>query len=154
MHATYQREEVLAALDYVSLSSRKPNSFREGVLFSEPWNTDAFFVTLQKSEAAYSPTTLYRDYAISPQLFHWESQSVTTVASPTGQRYIHHRERGSHVLLFSRETKHSDLGTAPYVFLGPASYFSHQGERPIAFTWRLQHAMPASLFTQASAVAG
>lgn len=153
VHATYQREEVLAALDYASLS-RKPNSFREGVLFSEPWNTDAFFVTLQKSEAAYSPTTLYRDYAISPQLFHWESQSVTTVASPTGQRYINHRDRGSHVLLFARETKNSDVGTAPYVFLGPVSYVSHDGERPIAFTWRLQRAMPASLFAQASAVAG
>ena len=153
VHASYQREEVLAALDYASLS-RKPNSFREGVLFAQSWNTDAFFVTLQKSEAAYSPTTLYRDYALLPQLFHWESQSVTTVASPTGQRYIHHRERGSHVVLFVRDTKHSDFGTAPYVFLGPASYVSHEGERPIAFTWRLQQQMPASIFSQASAVAG
>ena len=153
VHARYQREEVLAALDYASYA-RKPNSFREGVLFAEAWNTDAFFVTLQKSEAAYSPTTLYRDYAISPQLFHWESQSVTKVASPTGQRYIRHRELGSHVVLFSRETKLGEVGTAPYVFLGPASYVSHEGEQPIAFTWRLQHAMPASLFAQASAVAG
>lgn len=153
VHASYQREEVLAALDYAGLN-RKPNSFREGVLFSEQWNTDAFFVTLQKSEAAYSPTTLYRDYAISPQLFHWESQSTTKADSPTGQRYIGHRERGSHVLIFSRETKHNDVGTAPYVFLGPATYVSHQGERPIALTWRLQHPMPASLFTVASAVAG
>ncbi|GAA2725730.1 DUF3427 domain-containing protein [Cellulomonas aerilata] len=153
VHARYQREEILAALDYASLE-RKPNSFREGVLFSEPWQADAFFVTLQKTETAYSPTTLYRDYAISPQLFHWESQSVTKEASPTGQRYIHHRERGTHVLLFSRATRHSDVGTAPYVFLGPATYVSHRGEQPIAFTWRLQHEMPASLFAEASAVAG
>lgn len=153
VHASYQREEILAALDYANLD-RKPNSFREGVLFSQPWNADAFLFQLQKSEAAFSPTTLYRDYAISPQLFHWESQSVTKVSSPTGQRYIHHRERGSHILLFSRERKYGDFGTAPYVFLGPATYVSHEGERPIAFTWRLQHAMPASLFAQASAVAG
>ena len=152
IHARYQREEVLAALDYASLE-RKPNSFREGVLFADAWNTDAFFVTLQKSEAAYSPSTLYRDFAISPTLFHWESQSVTSVASQTGQRYINHRERGSHVLLFSRERKRTDLGTAPYVFLGPASYVSHRGERPIAFTWRLQVPMPASVFAEASAVA-
>ena len=44
-------------------------------------NVDAFFVTLKKSESDYSPTTMYRDYPISPTLFHWESQSTTSVAS-------------------------------------------------------------------------
>ena len=65
VHARYQREEILAALDYASLQ-RKPNSFREGVLYVPDLNVDAFFVTLKKSEADYSPTTMYRDYPISP----------------------------------------------------------------------------------------
>ena len=65
-------------------------------------DVDAFFVTLQKSEADYSPTTLYRDYPISPTLFHWESQSTTSVASPTGQRYLH---GSSTKLLFVRQHK-------------------------------------------------
>lgn len=60
---------------------------------------DAFFVTLSKSEAEYSPSTMYRDYPISPTLFHWESQSTTSVASPTGRRYL---TGGSTVLLFVR----------------------------------------------------
>ena len=92
----------MTALDYVRLDGRKPNSFREGVMFSAEANADAFFVTLKKSESDYSPTTMYRDYAMSPTLFHWESQSVTSIASPTGQRYLNHRELGSHILLFSR----------------------------------------------------
>jgi hypothetical protein len=37
---------------------------------------------------------------VGPALFHWESQSTTTAASPTGQRYIHHEARGSRVLLY------------------------------------------------------
>ena len=100
-------------------------------LFAPEANADAFLVTLHKSEADYSPTTMYQDYAINPELFHWESQSGTTVASKTGQRYLNHRANGSHVLLFTRPQKVSAFGTgAPYLFLGEADYVEHRGERP------------------------
>jgi hypothetical protein len=79
---------------------------------------------------------------ISPTLFHWESQSTTTQAFPTGQRYIHHRERGSSVLLFVRQWRAQD------------GYASHQQERPIQFVWRLRHPMPADFFRQAKVAAG
>lgn len=154
VHGRYTREEALAALGYVSLDGRKPNSFREGVLWCEEAQADALFVTLKKAEADYSPTTMYRDYAISPEVFHWESQSVTTVASPTGQRYLNHRRRGTYVLLFSRRDKSTEFGTgAPFLFLGTAQYESHRGERPIAITWRLDVPMPADAFAEASVVA-
>lgn len=146
VHARYQREEVLAALGYASLQ-RKPNSFREGVLFVPDLNVDAFFVTLKKSEVDFSPTTMYRDYPISPTLFHWESQSTTTIVSKTGQRYL---TGASTVLLFVRETQQDAFGTAPYLFLGPATYVSHEGECPIAITWRLGHAMPTDFFQSAA----
>ena len=153
VHARYTREEIVSALDYVSIEGRKPNSFREGVLFSAAANADALLVTLHKSEADYSPTTMYQDYAISPELFHWESQSVTTVASKTGQRYLNHRSTGSHVLLFTRPQKVSALGTgAPYLFLGEADYAEHRGERPIAITWHLRTPMPTADFAVASVV--
>ena len=97
---------------------------------------------------------MYRDYAISPDVFHWESQSVTPVASPTGQRYLNHRGRGTHVLLFSRSEKTTEFGTgAPFLFLGTAQYESHRGERPISITWRLDTPMPADAFAAASVVA-
>lgn len=153
VHARYTREEIVSALDYVSIGGRRPNSFREGVLFSPAANADALLATLHKSQADYSPTTMYQDYAISPDLFHWESQSVTTVASKTGQRYLNHRNAGSHVLLFTRPQKGSALGTgAPYLFLGEADYVEHRGERPIAITWHLQTPMPAADFAVASVV--
>ena len=111
---------------------------REGVFFNRELDVDTLLVTLVKSQAHFSPTTMYRDYAISRDLFHWESQSGTTVASPTGQRYLRHRETGSHVL--------------PYLFLGEADYVEHRGERPIAITWRLRVPMPAADFATASVV--
>ncbi len=152
-HARYTREEIVSALDYVSIEGRKPNSFREGVLFSPAANADAFLVTLHKSESDYSPTTMYQDYAVSPELFHWESQSVTTVASKTGQRYLNHGANGSHVLLFSRPQKVSAFGTgAPYLFLGEADYVEHRGERPISITWHLRTPMPTADFAVASVV--
>jgi superfamily II DNA or RNA helicase/HKD family nuclease len=146
VHGRYQREEVLLALDYSSLD-RKPNSFREGVLYVPDLDVDAFFVTLQKSEADYSPTTLYRDYPISPTLFHWESQSVTSVASPTGQRYLNGT---STKLLFVRKHKADDFGTSPYLFAGPARYVQHTGERPIAITWKLDQPLPNDFFAAAT----
>ena len=146
VHAQYQREEILAALEF----PRMPNSFREGVWYSPELNTDVFFVTLKKSEADYSPTTMYRDYPISPTLFHWESQSTTSVASKTGQRYL---SGASTVLLFVRHEAKDEFGTSPYLFLGPAHYVSHTGDKPIAITWKMEHAMPTDLFTLATAVA-
>lgn len=145
-HARYQREEILGALDF----PRMPNSMREGVWYSPDLNVDCFLVTLRKSEADYSPTTMYADYPISPTLFHWESQSTTSVESPTGQRYL---DGSSTVLLFVRHEQKDEFGTSPYLFLGPAHYVSHQGDRPIAITWRLEAAMPTDFFNIASAVA-
>lgn len=149
VHASYQREEVLSALGYASLS-RRPNSFREGVLHAVDRNIDALFVTIEKSEASFSPTTMYRDYPISRTLFHWESQSTTSLASRIGQRYV---TGASTVLLFVRVRAKGELGTQPYINLGPASYVSHQGERPIAITWKLAAPMPTDLFEQSTAAA-
>ena len=151
-HARYTREEILAGLDYATLA-RKPSAFVAGVLRVDDWETDAFLITLNKSDTDYSPTTMYQDYAISPSLFHWETQSRTSVTSPTGQRYINHRQDGSNILLFAREHKVYELGTAPYLFLGTGQYVSHTGDRPIAITWRLARPMPTETFAASTVVA-
>lgn len=150
VHASYSREEILAALDHASMR-RRPSTMREGVAWCEAVQADAFLITLQKSERDFSPTTMYRDYALTPELFHWESQSTTSVASPTGRRYLQHADRGTHILLFVRDSAKGPLGTAPYVFLGPADYVSHSGDRPIAITWKLRTAMPTETFLKARA---
>jgi len=144
LHAHYTRDEALIGLGHWTLSTRP--DFREGVLHLPEQKLDAFFITLTKSEDAYSPTTMYEDYAISDHLFHWQSQSTTSADSPTGQRYIHHRDLGYTPILFVRENKHLSTGLAsPYHLLGPADYVSHQGSRPISIVWRLRHPMPARL---------
>ena len=123
----------------------------QGVAYSQARNADIFFITLKKSEADFSPTTMYRDYPISPTLFHWESQSTTSTDSPTGRRYLN---GASTVLLFVREQEKDEFGTSPYLFLGPANYVSHSGDRPIAITWQLVHAMPTDFFNSAKVAAG
>lgn len=151
IHARLSRDEALAALGRLSLSRRA--SIREGVYFDRERNLDVFFVTLEKTEGHYSPTTMYRDYAISPDLFHWESQSLTSVESPTGQRYLRQRVNGSRVILFVRARKLEDGRTSPYTCLGLADYVSHKGSRPIAITWRLRVPMPDDVFRRARLVA-
>lgn len=152
VHARYTRDEVLTAIGRSTLA--KPFTHREGPLCHEPSRTNFLFITLDKSEKYYSPTTRYRDYAISPDLFHWESQSGTSTASPTGQRYIHHVEQGVNVMLLVRPANKQDGRTMPFMLLGPATIVSHAGERPMSIVWRLHLPMPADLFKVAEVAAG
>jgi hypothetical protein len=153
-HATYRREEILAALGYGSLESGKNVQHREGVAWCPQTSTDAFFVTLNKDDKNHSASTMYKDYAISPELFHWESQNATSPSSPTGQRYLDRKSHGSHVLIFTRPTAEDETGlTVPYTCLGLVDYVQHSGEKPIAITWKLQRPMPADVFVEAAAVA-
>ena len=151
LHAEYSRQEVIAALGFGS--GVKPKVTQGGILWVPEANSDVFFIDLHKAEKDYSPTTMYRDYAINRELFHWESQSRQTTSQPTVQRYINHEERGTRVLLFVRERRSFELGTRPFTFLGPARYVEHRGERPVAFTWRLASPMPEELFEVARSVA-
>jgi superfamily II DNA or RNA helicase/HKD family nuclease len=147
VHARHTLDDALTAFGLLDIGKKLYK--QTGVFRHEDTNCDLFFVTLEKSERDYSPSTLYKDYAISRLLFHWESQSITTQQSPTGQRYIHHRERGGHVLLFVRTRQEQDGRTMPYTLLGPADYVSHHEERPIKFVWRLRRPMPAGFFREA-----
>ncbi len=147
IHAQYTRDEILVGLGHWSLS-RRPDQ-REGVLHIPSSKVDAFFVTLQKTEEDYSPTTMYEDYLISHDRFHWQSQSNTSAESKTGQRYVHHRNLGYTPLLFVRETRNLPSGlSAPYVFLGPCEYVSHEGSRPMSIIWQLVQSVPARLYRQ------
>ena len=140
LHCTYTRDQLLVALDFM-----KPATVREGVKWFSDKQLDVFFVTLNKADKDYSPTTMYNDYSISENLFHWQSQSTTAENSPTGQRYIHHKERGVKVLLFVREFKSDRVtgGAGAYTYLGTASYVKHEGSRPMNITWRLDRPIPA-----------
>jgi len=153
LHQRYTDQEVLAALGESTIEKAVP--FREGVRYvnNSQHPTDLLFVTLEKSPTRYSPSTMYHDYPESASVFHWESQSRTTAASPTGQRYINHVRNGSQVLMFIR--KAPDLGgfTQPYMFAGPVRYLDHKGDRPMAVRWALDYRLPAD-FVQGARAAG
>ncbi|SDX57797.1 Helicase conserved C-terminal domain-containing protein [Geodermatophilus africanus] len=144
IHARYSRDEALAAFGLEDLNG----IWGSGVRWVHGDRADVFFVTLQKTEAHFSPTTMYADHAITPTLFQWESQNATAERSATGRRYINHREMGTSVHLFVRESKTADgtLGTPPYLYAGPMCYVSHTGERPMRVLWRLTHELPADVF--------
>ena len=149
LHGRYTREEILVGLGKSNLEHQHVS--REGSVQLKEIDTDIFFITLNKSEKHYSPTTLYEDYAISDKLFHWQSQSTTSDSSPTGKRYINHDETKRTILLFVRENNKVGSGLAePFYFLGPVKYVSHEGSKPISFIWELVNPMPAHLVREAA----
>ena len=103
---------------------------REGVLYLPEKKLDVFFVTLNKNEEHFSPSTFYKDYAIDDRHFHWQSQSTTSSSSPTGRRYIEHEKNGGRVLLFVREFKTINGMTQPLPALA-RPYDHHTGSKPI-----------------------
>jgi len=148
VHARYSRLEILAA--FQASPTVKVAPWQSGVIWVEEARADLLAFTLDKTSGQFSPTTRYKDYAISPTLIHWESQSVVRESSDTGQRYQQHAARESSVMLFARERQDQ----REFWFLGPATYVSHRGELPMAITWRLTHPLPGDLFvTFAAAVA-
>ncbi|BCO09894.1 restriction endonuclease [Desulfolithobacter dissulfuricans] len=143
VHACYTRDEILSGLGFLTFEHRV--NVREGVKYLSEIKTDVFFITLNKTEKDYSPTTMYKDFALDETTFHWQSQSTTSDTSPTGQRYINHRRLGNHILLFVREHKKINGLACPYSFLGPATYDSHTGSKPMSIIWKLHYPMPGKL---------
>lgn len=139
LHRHYKRREIMAAVGYARPGAKFAAS-REGVLRLDAQRREVLLVTLDKSGASFSPTTRYRDYAISDTLFHWETQATTSVTSKTGRRYIEGPGSGWTFYLLVRTDP-----DAAYAFLGPVTYERHAGNRPIQITWRLAHPLPAAL---------
>jgi hypothetical protein len=150
LHGRYTKNEVLAAYGV-----DKPATWQAGVRWVPDHQADLFFVTINKVESHYSPTTMYHDLALDPEHFQWETQSTTGIGTPTAKRYINHVGEGSSVHLFVRESKRDEgLGAPPYLYAGPMTYQSHERDRPIRFVWKLDHPLPADVFHYARATAG
>jgi len=144
VHATYSRDEISAAL----LETRKGKLLRTqgGVLASAKHRCDVLYVTIEKDEKDFTPTTLYNDYPMSQRLFHWESQGTTRLESEPGRRY-RNPPAGWRILLFVRSAKKDERKlTMPYLFLGPVRCVSASGERPIQIVWELEQEMPGGWY--------
>lgn len=141
VHARYSRLEILAS--FGDGATLKTAEWREGTRWVPGEKVDLLAITLDKTSGHFSPSTRYRDYAISEDLLHWESQSTTPANSETGLRYQNHVERGSTVLPFARSTSDERA----FWLLGPALYQGHEGERPMAITWKLTNPLSGDLYS-------
>lgn len=126
-------------------------------VFGTQYNTERkfamVFVTLNKSDKEYSPSTLYEDYAISPEQFHWQSMNKVRRGSEEGQRIIEQRTNGWKYLLFVRDTKQDEYGiTNAYYCLGFMDYHSSHGECPMNVVWDMRNAIPGFVLETAKAI--
>ena len=125
-----------------SATGAKIAAWQSGVYEAKAANAELFAFTLDKSSGGFSPTTRYRDYAISRTLIHWESQSITRADSPTGLRYRNHERDGRTILLFTR-LRADDRA---FWFLGPRPTAATSARSPMAITWELDHPLPGDLY--------
>ena len=111
------------------------------------------FVTINKSDKEYSPSTRYEDYAISANQFHWQSMNGVRIDSEEGQRIIHQPTNGWKFILFVRDTKKDEYGnTNGYYCLGLIDYNYSSGERPMNVVWDMQNSIPGFILETAKAV--
>ncbi len=144
LHSRYTREQILCAFGFHTFTIKSSN--REGVAENKDINTELLFIDLIKSEEDFSPTTLYKDYAINDKLFHWQSQNSARPEKGKGLSYINHIETNKIILLFVREKNEDEYGnTLSYVFLGDAKFISYTDSKPMNIVWELQKPIPPYL---------
>jgi len=151
LHAAYGLAEIKAAFGLATIERSGPTG--TGVIHVESESTYIHLVTFKKEERDFAPTTRYKDYLISRNKLHWESQAGATQTGKAGQNYVHFLERGYTVLFFARLEKQSEGETSPFIFLGPAErLLSYEGNRPISMVWELKYPVPAELFEQSRVI--
>jgi len=152
MHVRHPKEHIFVAFGE-SVFSRKSSS-REGVLNIADANTELLFVTLNKNENQFSATTMYHDYAMSPTLFHWQTQNSAKPESGRGLGYIKQKENNKTFILFVREQAKDENGkTMGFVNFGPVDFVKYEGSQPMNITWKLKHPMPAYLWHETAKLA-
>lgn len=146
LHAQYGFDVIKAALRKATFESAAERGV--GRLLCPDLKAYALFVTFQKTEREFSPSTMYADYPVSRELMHWESPSNIAQAMVTGQNLIHHEDRSYSILIFARTAKRDKGYTVPFTFIGPAQVESFEDDRPIKIVWHLSHPMPAAMFEE------
>lgn len=146
LHASYGIREILTAVGWWTAERRSP--FQAGVLALQERKVELLFVTLDKSEG-YHERISYRDYAVSAELFHWQSQNSASPETPAGKRYLESPTNGWTFQLFARQSK-----GAPYRACGPVVLQNSEGAKPMSIVWKLQVPLPARMFSEFSVLRG
>lgn len=152
IHSRYTRDQIFAAFGFHTFENKSSN--REGVADSKEKNTELLFITLDKSEKDFSPTTFYNDFAINENLFHWQSQNATRPDIGKGLSYVYHQKLKKRILLFVRERNQDEFGnTMGFVFLGEGDIKEHYGSKPMNVKWELKEPMPPYIYKDSAKMA-
>lgn len=135
-YGCYTREEVFAIFGRQTAEKKMQGSVT-GVFNIEELNTELFFVTLNKSDKDFSASTMYDDYVVSENRFHWKSQNTDTHEG-RGKRFVEQAINKKKFLLFVREDKRDGFGnTCPFYCFGLVDYISSRDDKPMSIDWRM-----------------
>ncbi len=152
VHGRYTRDQILAAFGKSTFEKKSSN--REGSAENKDLNTELLFINLTKSEENFSPTTMYDDYAITEDLFHWQTQNSARPDTGKGLSYIQHESNNKIILLFVREqAKDEYKNTIGYVFIGRGKLEDYSGAKPMNINWRLEEPLPPYLWKDSAKLA-
>lgn len=146
LHAAYGAREILTAVGWLTAERRTP--FQAGVLPLAKRKIELLFVTLDKSEG-YHDRIAYRDYAISAERFHWQTQNSAGPDTKSGRRYLESPANGWQFQLFVRPRKGE-----PYRACGRVTIEKAEGDRPMSLVWKLETPLPVRLFREFSVLRG
>ena len=147
IHHTYTRSQLFAAFGWEAIWRTTPQS---GVQWIEHHGAYLMLVTLEKDEESFTERTRYRDFAITPTQFHWQSQSTARPNNGDGTRIVRAANGIGTMWLFTRRARKDEYGTEPYVFMGAFTPTKIEGEKPMSVTGELANAMPAKWFEVAA----
>jgi superfamily II DNA or RNA helicase len=139
LHGCYTREDVFILAGRQTAAKKMQGSVT-GVFNLPEHKATLLFVTLNKSDKDFSPSTQYDDYLINEEYFHWQSQNTDSHQNQGGQRYTQQAQNNNHILLFVRQEKKDGFGnTSPFHCFGLVEYISSHGDLPMNIKWRLQY---------------
>lgn len=138
LYGCYTREEIFTLVGRQTAELRM-QGVASGVFNLPEHNATLLFVTLNKSEKDFSPSTQYNDYLINEEYFHWQSQNTDSHNNPGGRRYTEQSHTKNKIILFVREEKRDGFGnTSPFHCFGLVNYVSSHEDYPMNVTWKLQ----------------
>ena len=137
LYGCYTREEVFTLVGRQT-AEVKMQGAASGVFNLPEHNATLLFVTLNKSEKDFSPSTQYNDYLINEDYFHWQSQNTDSHNNNGGRRYTEQSQTKNKIILFVREEKKDGFGnTSPFHCFGLVDYVSSYDDFPMNVTWKL-----------------
>ncbi|MBQ8760979.1 MAG: DUF3427 domain-containing protein [Bacteroidales bacterium] len=137
LYGCYTREEVFTLVGRQT-ADVKMQGAASGVFNLQEHNATLLFVTLNKSEKDFSPSTQYNDYLINERYFHWQSQNTDSHNNKGGRRYTEQSQTKNNIILFVREEKKDGFGnTLPFHCFGLVKYISSHEDFPMNVTWEL-----------------